>query len=479
MYYSFFGLDHPPFKITPDTDVFFEGGNRGAILEALIYAISEGEGIIKVTGEVGSGKTMLCRMLQARLPAKVETVYLANPRVSAEEILHAIAFELQFGLPKNASRLEVMHRLNEYLLERHAQQKQVVLFVEESQSMPLATLEEIRLLSNLETNEHKLLQIVLFGQPELDENLRLPQIRALRERITHSFPLSPLRSEDVRAYLHFRLNAAGYRGPDLFNRRVVDYIARASEGLTRRINILADKALLAAFAEGTHNVSMKHVKAAVQDSEFSAISATRAWPPVLYALAGLVAGGALGFAIFAGYQWSQKATVESMPAAGAAGAAALPAPQTTPATPQPPEPVSHDTAQAQQAGSASTHGADAQSATPGRDTDLLEQRLRATDHWLAQMPGNQYSIQLLGSNDPEFLRSYLNTIGNYLDIEDVFVYRTVAKDRPSLSVLYGSFRTLKEATEQIERLPEELKVNRPYYRTIRGIRAEIALHSKS
>jgi len=172
MYYAFFGLKQPPFRITPDTDFFFEGGNRGAVLEALTYAITHGEGIVKVTGEVGSGKTMLCRVLQARLPASVESVYLANPSVSPEEILHAIAFELQLPLPRDAGRLEVMHALNEYLLAKHAEHKQVVVFVEESQSMPIATLEEIRLLSNLETKQHKLLQIVLFGQPELDDNLR-------------------------------------------------------------------------------------------------------------------------------------------------------------------------------------------------------------------------------------------------------------------------------------------------------------------
>ena len=171
MYYEFFGLRHAPFKITPDTDVFFEGGNRGAILQALIYAITHGEGIIKVTGEVGSGKTMLCRVLQTRLPQNVETVYLANPSVSPDEILHAIAFEMQLRVPKDASRLEVMHVLNDYLVERHGQQRQVVVFVEESQGMPISTLEEIRLLSNLETQHHKLLQIVLFGQPELDLSL--------------------------------------------------------------------------------------------------------------------------------------------------------------------------------------------------------------------------------------------------------------------------------------------------------------------
>jgi type II secretory pathway predicted ATPase ExeA len=277
MYYAFFGLKQPPFRITPDTDFFFEGGNRGAVLEALIYAITHGEGIVKVTGEVGSGKTMLCRVLQSRLPASVETVYLANPSVSPDEILHAIGFELQLPIERNASRLEVMHALNEYLLAKHADGRQVVVFVEESQGMPIATLEEIRLLSNLETRQHKLLQIVLFGQPELDVNLRKPEIRQLRERITHSFALSPLNADEVHDYLAFRLRAAGYHGPDLFAPRVIRYVAQATGGLTRRINIVADKALLAAFAENTHNVSLKHVQAAVRDSEFSDAKGKGGW----------------------------------------------------------------------------------------------------------------------------------------------------------------------------------------------------------
>ncbi|HEX6005884.1 MAG TPA: AAA family ATPase, partial [Burkholderiales bacterium] len=184
MYYAHFGLHEPPFRITPNTGFFFSGGNRGAILEALIYAIMQGEGIIKVTGEVGSGKTMLCNMLQARLPAAVETVYIAHPNVTPEEIVHSIAFELQLAVERRAPRVEVMHHLQEHLLRRHAEGRRVVMFVEEAQGMPLATLEEIRLLSNLETREDKLLQIVLFGQPELDENLRTPGIRQLQERIT-------------------------------------------------------------------------------------------------------------------------------------------------------------------------------------------------------------------------------------------------------------------------------------------------------
>src|SRR5882672_11270117 len=334
MYYAFFGLANAPFKMTPDTEVFFEGGNRGAILEALIYAISSGEGIIKVTGEVGSGKTMLCRVLQTRLPKNVETVYLPNPSVSPEEILHAIAFELQLPIAKDAGRLQVMHALNTYLLERHGQQRQVVVFVEESQGMPIPTLEEVRLLSNLETQHHKLLQIVLFGQPELDENLRQPQIRQLRERITHSFTLLPLDKDDVKAYLTFRLQAAGYHGPDLFSRRVIAYLCKASGGLTRRINLVADKALLAAFAEGTHNVTLRHVRAAVRDSEFSDLPRPRSPAPLAYALGGLALGGVIGVAVFAAYQTllAPEASV-SAPLASKPADAVLPAAQSAGSAP--------------------------------------------------------------------------------------------------------------------------------------------------
>jgi MSHA biogenesis protein MshM len=226
MYYAHFGLKEPPFKITPNTEVFYTGGNRGAVLDALIYAITNGEGIVKVVGEVGSGKTMLCRMLQTMLPEKIESIYLANPSVAPEDVLHAIAFELQLKLPKNADRLKVMQVLQKHLLARHAAGKQVVIFVEEAQGMPLATLEEIRLLSNLETKHDKLLQIVLFGQPELDENLNQSNIRQLRERITHSFNLAPLQQKEISEYLMFRLRSAGYFGPPLFNAAAINHCSR-------------------------------------------------------------------------------------------------------------------------------------------------------------------------------------------------------------------------------------------------------------
>jgi MSHA biogenesis protein MshM len=269
MYEEYFGLERPPFKITPDTSLFFEGGKRGDILAALVYAVHRGEGIIKVVGEVGSGKTMLCRMLQLKLPATVEIIYIANPSVSAEDILFVIAHELSLLVDRDASKHQVIRLLQDYLLQRHMENKQVVLFIEESQGMPLDTLEEIRLLSNLETDENKLLQIILFGQPELDQNLSVRSIRQLRERITHNFELEPLTQEEIHRYLNFRMRQVGYTGPELISNNLARKIELHSEGLLRRINIIADKILLSAFSEGTHNLGPKHVTAAVNDSAFA------------------------------------------------------------------------------------------------------------------------------------------------------------------------------------------------------------------
>jgi len=269
MYNEYFGLADTPFRLTPDPRFFYPGGGRGEVLDALIYAITSGEGIIKVVGEVGTGKTMLCRMLEERLPDAVEIVYLANPSLTPEDILQAIALELGLQMDISASRIQIMHGLQQALLDRHADNRRVVALVEEAQSMPLDTLEEIRLLSNLETKSEKLLQIVLFGQPELDENLAVPQIRQLRERITHGFKLKALSADEIRSYMEHRLRASGYRGREAFSSKAYKVMFKASEGLTRRVNILADKSLLAAYAEDTHDVSERHVKVAVQDTQLS------------------------------------------------------------------------------------------------------------------------------------------------------------------------------------------------------------------
>ncbi len=502
MYYAHFGLREPPFKITPNTDFFFGGGNRGPILEALVYALSQGEGVIKVTGEVGSGKTMLCSMLQARLGAREETVYLANPSVGPDEILRAIAFELGLKPVREAGRLEVIKLIHDYLLDRYAQGKQVVIFVEESQSMPIATLEEMRLLSNLETKNHKLLQIVLFGQPELDDNLRKTEIRQLRERITHSFTLSPLADAEVQDYLQFRLRAAGYRGPDLFGPAVVGTIAKASRGLTRRVNLIADKALLAAFAENTHTIKPKHVRAAIRDSEFAA-DAQRALRPVWFAPAlFILLGAAVGIAAYAwhvantpqGVTTATTPPLESPPAplpATAAGpvsaetptkAGAEPAPLPAPA-PEAAAPVKKEVASTEK--QPRTEGPAAVKSAPDlkasanlkpkpRGSDGLDARFAATETWLKDTAGSTYTIQLLGTEDREQLKQHLNVLSKYIEMNEVFIYRTVAKQKPSLTVVYGSYSDKRAAQEALAALPPQLKPYRPLLRTVNGIRAEIA-----
>lgn len=470
MYYAHFGLKEPPFKITPNTDFFFSGGNRGAVLDALIYAITSGEGIIKVVGEVGSGKTMLCRMLQHLLPEKVESVYLANPSVAPEDVLHAIAFDLQLELPADADRLRVMQVLQTYLLERHAEGKRVVIFIEEAQGMPLATLEEIRLLSNLETRHDKLLQIVLFGQPELDENLNLTQIRQLRERITHSFSLTPLTEQDVSEYLIFRMRAAGYFGPHLFTKTAIRMIARSSGGLVRRINILADKALLAAFSENMYQVTWKHVRAAICDSEFGSehLKRSNARRLALGASAILLLGLGLGYLINAMQHHDDGVAVAEPVVDNRSFQREVS-----------PEGISDDGQVTQISGRgvdqqtsiASTSDKESQPASLMSD-DILERRLAVTQQWLGQQSVSTVSIQLMGSFSDDQMRRQLESLAQEMELDNLYVFRTRVNEAPYLTVLYGSYENRQAAQAAMRQLPDGLRSYRPHLRTVGGILQE-------
>ena len=470
MYYAHFGLKQPPFKITPNTEFFFSGGNRGAILDALTYSIQSGEGIIKVVGEVGSGKTMLCRMLQTLLPEKVESVYLANPSVAPEDVLHAIAFELQLNLSKDADRLQVMQVLQKYLLDRYAEGRQVVIFVEEAQGMPLATLEEIRLLSNLETKHDKLLQIVLFGQPELDVNLNQTHIRQLRERITHSFNLGPLTESEVGEYLIFRLRAAGYYGPHLFSKSAIRMIAKSSEGLVRRVNILADKALLATFSDNAYQVTSKHVKAAIKDSEFGAEQVKNAGRQKLYfaAAAILLLGLGLGYLM---NTWQMKLTSPALVADATPEQTSL----TTPAESQVAE-VAQDMAdEAPLTEPSVVEVSIAPQPVPvliETSDDLLQRRLNITQQWLTQQPTSTVSIQLMGSGNDDQLRTQLESLASKVEIDNIYVYRTQVSNNPFLTVLYGSYENRQEALVAMKALPESLRSYKPQLRTVGGILQE-------
>lgn len=459
MYQEHFGLARSPFKITPDTSLFFEGSQRGAALDALIYAISSGEGIIKVVGEVGSGKTMLCRMLEVRLSKDIDVIYIANPSLSPDNILHVIAHELHLDVHEETSKVHVMQQIQNHLLEKHANNRQVVLFVEEAQCMPIETLEEIRLLSNLETDQDKLLQMVLFGQPELDEKLSVPHIRQLKERIAHSFKLSPFPPDDTLCYLNFRLRAVGYKGPDVFNKSTAKTVKKYSDGLTRRINILADKSLLAAFSEGSHTVTSSHIKAAARDSEFKTKISTNKIIVVLGSLmlsiGALIAGYYIGQQDIVGDEYEKQHSI--LDENYQQGLAIK---------------FSSKTLQKDSQNIVLDSGYSKRSDIK---TDLLAERLVLTKQWLAVTQDSSYSIQLFMAtmSDADRVEAFLQETPVMLDITKIYIYETVINGRLWYSVLYNDFITQDEAIETLERLPLSLSKSDPYLRRIRSLKKEL------
>lgn len=260
MYRKHFGLSGLPFKITPDISVFYTQGAREDILSALIYTVTRGDGIIKVTGEVGCGKTMLLRLLASSLPDQFSIIYINSPNLSSKDMLLYICTEL--GLPVNSTMLkfELVNLLTNELLRLHGLGKRVVMLIDEAQAMTLDTLEEIRLLTNLETNEDKLLQIVLFGQPELDRALENVKVRQLKSRITYNIHIPPLTPTEVKSYLNYRMRKLDYEGLDLFDDQLAKAIHKISQGWPRSINVIADKLLMAAFSTGDDRILMKHLR---------------------------------------------------------------------------------------------------------------------------------------------------------------------------------------------------------------------------
>jgi MSHA biogenesis protein MshM len=492
LYLEHFGLSEPPFRITPHTDFFFDGADRGATLDALIYAVLHDEGIVKVSGEVGSGKTMLCRVLMERLPRDVATIYLATPSLARDEILHAIADDLELKLSPER-RSVALRALQEHLIGLYGAGKRVVILVDEAHVMPEDTLEQVRLLSNLESNRHKLLQIVLFGQPELDATLAKPALRQLRDRITHSFRMRPFGAGDIAKYLSFRMRAAGYRGPEVFTPRAVVLITRASGGLSRRINILADKSLLAAFTENAHAIVDHHVRAAIADSEFAATQ--RPARPALYLAAALAAGVAIG----AGVQWLISPAVTSPPAPpapkAAVPAAAAPvsspaaAPEPPPAPAEPvakpePEPVVLPKPEPEPAPVAQPDRRPRLRADQARRLGgyspggqrLLAERLAATRTLLLQADNDRYAIELFitDNSDPERMEGFLRRARKVVPLEQLYVIPVGGGRDYRLWVIFGDFASLEDAVRAGKDLPPRYQeVFRAAPRSFADLRAQL------
>lgn len=277
MYTEHFGLRELPFALTPNTHFYLNLPTHHEALNLVLVALSSGDSFVKIVGEVGTGKTLLCRkLLNALDEGEYVTAYIPNPHLKPNELRASFAQEIGVKLA-GLKKFELLNAINLRLIELAQEGKKVVLLVDEAQAMPEETIEALRLLTNLETESAKLFQVVLFGQPELDELLRRNSLRQLLQRITFSYQLKPLDREAVHHYIEQRIQRAGFEGVSLFKRDAANKIALASRGIPRLVNILSHKALMAAYGKGDGKVTSRHVCSAVEDTEGVALQQNGAW----------------------------------------------------------------------------------------------------------------------------------------------------------------------------------------------------------
>lgn len=266
MHLEFFGLKENPFNVTPDPRFLFFTARHREAMDHLLYGVEERKGFLVLTGEVGAGKTTLCRALLNRLPPYVRTALVLNPALSDTQLLRAILGDLG-AAPRGRDRLGLIAQLNDFLLTQVRRGENVLVIIDEAQDLQPPLLEQIRLLSNLETDQRKLLQILLAGQPELDRRLAQPELRQLRQRVMIRCALAPLDAGEVRAYIEHRLRVAGAARADLFEDAAIRVIHDASKGIPRLVNKLGDRALLAAYADGRKTVTRADARRARSELE--------------------------------------------------------------------------------------------------------------------------------------------------------------------------------------------------------------------
>ncbi|MCJ8168404.1 ExeA family protein [Atopomonas sediminilitoris] len=294
MYQGFYGLREMPFSLTPNTDFMVRLPGHQECLNLLLVALDQGEGFIKISGEVGTGKTLLCRALLNSLDAeRLQLAYIPNPCLTPEGLRRALARELRITDAEQLGEIALLEAINQKLIELAQAGRGCVLLIDEAQALPDDTLEALRLLTNLETERSKLLQVVLFGQPELDVLLAREAFRQLRQRITFSYRLQQLDRAQVERYLSHRLAVAGYNGPALFDKAALKLLVQGTHGTPRLINIVAHKALMVGFGKGQRRIGKAFVQRALDDTEGvqnPTTQTTRPWPWAVAAVLLLAVG---------------------------------------------------------------------------------------------------------------------------------------------------------------------------------------------
>tara|TARA_R110000772_G_scaffold98736_9_gene198265 strand:+ start:495 stop:1403 length:909 start_codon:yes stop_codon:yes gene_type:complete len=275
MYLYHFGLRELPFTLTPNTSFYLGLESHNEALAVLLTALKTGEGFIKVVGEVGTGKTLLCRKLLNEIPEHFVTAYIPNPYLKPDELRRAVAVELGVKQAQSMSLQLLTQRIQQRLLELHIRGHSVVLILDEAQALPSESLEALRLFTNLETETRKLLQVVLFAQPELDERLAEKAFRQLKQRITFSYKLRAMNAREVDYYIQHRLQVAGHKGVNLFSHSLAHKVAKISGGIPRLVNIICHKMLMLGYGQGSYVLTKKHLNSAIQDTEGLQLSSSK------------------------------------------------------------------------------------------------------------------------------------------------------------------------------------------------------------
>ena len=267
MYQEFYGFDKMPFNNTPDTRFFFHSEQHQEALSSLLYCVNERKGFMLLTGEIGAGKTTVCRAFLNRLDPTTKVAVITNTRLTERQLLQSICEEFGLWIPGNVGKVTLFNELNTFLVDQYRQGANTVLIVDEAQNLRPEVLEEIRLISNLETERDKLIQIILMGQPELREIVELPELKQLKQRIVLRYHLYPLSEKESQAYIFHRLKVAGASGNLKFSRSALTLIQQYSGGIPRVVNILCDNALLLGFVQETRKISESLVQEVIRDLE--------------------------------------------------------------------------------------------------------------------------------------------------------------------------------------------------------------------